>query len=421
MPQNAKNSQTRKVLLFIIASAFAFRICIGLLYYNEFDTFWYRGWALSLPEGFFDVYARAEQISLDYPPLYLFCLYFTGLGYRLFGVDTARVLQMLLMKFWPILFDSLCIYAIYLAARKKGETVAVFAAALWAVNPSAVFNSSFWGQTDGLMALLLVLSFMLADEHPTAACFMMAIAGLTKYQSLFFAPVLLLYIFRKYGVARLLRGCAAAAGTVAAVFLPFMIGARNPLLFFSVYFGGASTYPHCTLNAYNLYGIFSLNWIEDKNIAFLSLSFAQINTIVLLIIAAAVIYLMLKAARPNIYVGGLFIMQCLFMLTTRMHERYQIVVLPFALMAYVTTKNRHFLWQFWMLTFMTLINQAVLLFNINHSTFSSSADQIMVVMSIINMAIFIHTVYAVASYSFKKEDGNDLNATKALHSAPAEE
>jgi len=407
-------------LLIIIGSALAARLVVGILYFNPFDTFWYREWAVNLPKGFFSVYSRAEAISLDDPPLYLFCLYLTGLAYQFFGFECSNEMQMFLMKFWPILFDTLCILTIYFAARRRSETAALFCAALWGCNPSAFYNSAFWGQTDGLMALLLVWAFLLAEKRPVVSCFMFAVAGLTKYQSLFFTPVLLLYIFRRHGIKRLLLGISAAAATVAAVFLPFMIGARNPLLFFDVYLAGLDTYPYCTFNAYNIYGWLGLNCVEDSGEAFLGLSYADVNTIVTVIILMVIVFLFLFGRRINIYVGGLLIMQSIFMLTTRMHERYQIIVLPFALLAYATTKNIHFAVQFAALTILTLINQAVILFNVNQFIIFDNLDGIMTVVSFINLIVFIHTLYASINYFFK-EEGYDLFETTPPYSATAEE
>ena len=85
-------------LLFIVLSAVAARLVVGLLYFNAFDTYWYRDWAIGLQDGFFNVYTRAEEISLDYPPLYLYCLYLTGAAYRLFTIDCSPMMQMFLME-----------------------------------------------------------------------------------------------------------------------------------------------------------------------------------------------------------------------------------------------------------------------------------------------------------------------------------
>lgn len=412
-----KNSVCKKSLiaLFIILwSALAARMLVGVLYYNTFDTFWYRNWAFSLPNGLFDVYTRAKEISLDYPPLYLFCLYLTGWAYRFFGYNCGAFMQMFLMKFWPVVFDVCCTLMVYIAARKWSETGALFAAALWASNPSVFFNTAFWGQTDALMAFLLIAAFYLADtEKPIWACVMFAVAGLTKYQSLFFTPVLLVFIFRRFGIKRLLYGIGAAAGTVAAVFLPFMIGAHDPFLFFKVYLGGVGTYKYLTFNAYNIYGLFSLNTVDDSASIIGGFNFIHLNFIVLAAIVIYVCYLVLKGKRCDIYVGALLIMQCVFMLSTRMHERYQMVVLPFALLSFIRTREKGFAWQFVWLTLITLVNQAVILLNVNFDvSYEAYMPQIMQIFSSVNLAVFIHTVYVCTKFFMKGDVKNDLLGTK---------
>ena len=409
-----KNSNFLTVLLFIVLFCVVARLIVGLLYFNKFDTYWYRQWAVGLQEGLFDVYSRADEISLDYPPVYLFFLYLTGLAYRFFGIDCVDTCQMFLMKFWPIFFDGICVLVIYKASLKYGEKTALFAALCWALNPSVFFNTAFWGQTDQLMALLLIFAFYLAKERPIASCVCFAVAGLTKYQSLFFTPVLLSYVLREHGWQKLIKGIGSAALTVAAVFLPFMIGAKNPFLFFDVYLGGVGTYKYCTFNAYNIFAMLGLNTVLDSETAVFNLSYSTLNIIVLLFIVGATVFLILKGRRTNIYVGGLLIMVTLFMFVTRMHERYLIVALPFALMAYVTTKNRHFITQFALLTVTTLVNQAAVLLNVNDQWpfFLSQLDKIEFMFSFFNLLIFFYVAYASIAFFMGKEKENDLYKAK---------
>lgn len=418
-----KNREFLIALLFIVISGVAARLVVGLLYFNAFDTYWYRDWAIGLQDGLFDIYSRAEEISLDYPPLYLFCLYLTGAAYRVFGLDCSDVMQMFLLKFWPILFDGLCIIFTYKICEKYGNWTALFAAFCVASNPSQFFGTAYWGQTDQLMMLLLLVTFYLAEKHPVLSCVAFAVAGLTKYQSLFFTPVLLLYIFRRFGIRDLLYGILSAAGTVAAVFLPFMFGARNPFLFFEVYLGGAGTYKYCTFNAYNIFAALGLNTVSDGESAIGTLTYAQINIAVVLLIVAATALLFLLGRRVNIYVGALFIMTAIFMFVTRMHERYLIVVLPFALMAFVTTKNRHFLWQYAALTLTTLVNQAAVLLRVNNNDifFVPYIDYIIVAVSLINLLIFCYVTYTTVIYFLGKECRNDLFKAKTKCPASAEE
>lgn len=397
--------------IFIIVSAAALRLLCGVFYYNTFDTFWYRRWAIGLQDGLFDIYSRAEAISLDYPPAYLFCLYLTGLAYKFFGADSGAALQMFLMKFWPIFFDTVLVAALWRLGRRYGEEAALFSMLFWAFNPSVLFNTAFWGQTDQLMALLLILSFCLAErERPVLASVVFALAGLTKYQSLFFTPVFLLYIFKKYGAKRFFLGIAAAAGTVAAVFLPFMIGAREPFLFFRVYLCGAATYKYCTFNAYNIYALFGLNRVLDSELSVFSISYSALNFIVLGLIILAVMVMYLFGRRQNVFVGAMFIMAAIFMFSTRMHERYQIAVLPFALLAFLSTRKRGFLWAFGFYTITSFINQAAVLIPINHENtfFEIYKPQIELITSAVNLALFVFTALITFNYFFKKEAQNEI-------------
>lgn len=396
-------------MMFIITSAVLLRFIVGVSYINTYDTFWYRRWALDLPNGIFNVYERADSISLDYPPVYLFFLYLTGLGYKVVGADPHIYTEMFLMKFWPIVFDVLCIAFLYYMFSKTDIKAGIFAATLWAVNPSVFFNSTMWGQTDSVMMFLLLVVFYLSYKNkPIAACIVFAIAGMTKYQCLYFTPILLLQIYKENNLKTFLKSIGAAALCVAIVFLPFMIGSKNPMLFFDVYLGGADKYPYCTLNAFNVYGMFCLNWVED--------TFAGCNilsTVFTVTSLALVVFLYFFGKRRCAFVGGLLFMQCIFMLTTRMHERYQIVVLPFALVAYFLYKVKDFLYLFISLSAITAVNQAIVLMRVAKSDyFDSGYGTIMMVVSIINFIVFAYSVYVCCKFfltdSKKEEKANDL-------------
>lgn len=400
MDQQLGRNRVVMVLALILGFSLFMRLAVGIACVNTYDVYWYRTWAVDLPNGLFTVYDRAADISLDYPPVYLFFLYPIGKIYEIIGTDAHVYIQMLLMKFWPIVFDVLCSLVLYLICVRYSPLSGLFAAGAWAMNPSLLFNTSVWGQTDQLMALLLLLAFwFLEEERPVLCCVAFAVAGLTKYQSLFFTPVFLLELYTRTNLKSVLKGIGAAAATVIAVFLPFMVGARNPLLFFDVYFGGAGKYPYCTLNAYNLYGIFGLNWthrIEDNAPLFGGFTYAMLSNLMLAASLVLLIYLYLKGRRTCGWVGGLLFMQCLFMFMTRMHERYQVVVLPFALMAYVKHRRPGFFGIFAALSGITLINQFIVLLPImqnGSAPWMDYRDEIMTVFSTVNLAVCLWTIY----------------------------
>ena len=375
--------------------AFVLRLVIAVGYINEADTLWYREWALSLPDGLFDVYARADEISLDYPPVYLFFLYITGWAYRAAGEGWHILTDMLFMKFWPVLADVACGIALFYVFKKKNLWSGFAASALWLFNPSAIFNSSFWGQTDGLMCLLLLISFaLLENDRPILAAIMFAIAGLTKFQCLFFLPVFLMELFLRTRIITFLKGIGAAAATVIGVFLPFMIGAKNLFLFFDVYLGGQGKYPYCTLNSFTLYGMLGLNWVEDYQVAFGGITYSMISTFMVVLIVIGLLALYIFAKNRDFWVIAFLFMNSLFMFMSRMHERYEFVVLIFILVAAVKTRKRGIFYSFVLTSIMTLLNQIIVLYhwNASGSAMSIYYDQLMVVFSAVNMVVYILTL-----------------------------
>lgn len=416
----------RQQTLFAVVCLFGFaallRLTIGMSFINTFDTFWYRNWALDLPNGLFDVYTRAEEISLDYPPLYLFALYPIGKVYESLTPEGNYYIQMLLLKFFPLLFDMLCGLFLYRIFKSEGELTAIVAAMAWLCNPSMLFNSACWGQTDSIMAFLLLISFWYLNKgRPTLAAVLFAIAGLTKYQCLMFTPVFLLQLYFNHSKQWLRIGKAllAAAATVAVVFLPFMIGSRDPLLFFKVYLTGADSYPYCSLYCFNLYGMLGLDWstdIPDTTPFIGPITYQMFGTFLLVLSMLLLLMLYIRGKCRNAWVGGLFIMQCIFMLTTRMHERYQIIVLPFALMAWLTTRKRGFAISYLLLSLMTLFNQVmVLLFHL-HSGLQAPWEQcyptLIIVMSALNFVLFLYTVYVCMRTFLVAEEQGQMTETE---------
>jgi len=178
---NISRRQAVQWVVCLLAFAFLTRLCIGMLYYNTFDVNWYKTWALELQNGFFDCYSRMTdgKYALDYPPVYLVFLFIVGKLYGALPLADYKMFDMLAMKFFPILFDVLAAGMLYLLCRKKSEGMGVLAAALWALNPSSIFNSACWGQTDGMMLCLLLLAFYLVDaDRPILGSVLFAVTAI---------------------------------------------------------------------------------------------------------------------------------------------------------------------------------------------------------------------------------------------------
>lgn len=405
-----KTCDSRKIFdLAVVMFLFAFimRLVISIGYINENDTMWYRDWAISLTDGLFDVYARADVIELDYPPIYLFLLYITGWAYKSVGDSWHIFTDMLFMKFWPVVTDVLCGVALFYIFKKKNLKVAFCASALWLFNPSAIFNCAFWGQTDGLMCLVLLISFaLLENDRPIAASVMFAVAGLTKFQCLFFVPIFLMELFLRNKVKTFFKGICAAAGTVAIVFLPFMIGAKNLFLFFDVYLGGQGKYPKCTLNAFNFYGMLGLNFTSDNEIAFGSVTYNMLGTFLVGLTVIGLFALYIFAKNRDFWVIGFVFMNSLFMFMNRMHERYQFVVLIFILVAAIKTQKRGIFYSYIMTCVMTLLNQMLVMYNWNSngSFINLHYDVLMAGLSAVNVMVYFATLLICIKYLMTQKE-----------------
>ena len=401
------NLNIKKALILLFLSALSLRLIIMIGYVNIHDTYWYRAWALGLQNGFFDIYTKKE-ISLDYPPLYLICLYIIGIFYKFLGNTNADVyVQMFLMKFWPVLFDLLLGLAIYFFAERINKKTALLAAALWLFNPAGIFNCAFWGQTDSLMCLMLLLSFWALEKRPVAASVMFALAGLTKFQCLYFLPVFLFFLFYKYGFKKFLFGIAGAFVTVLIVFLPFMIGCKNPFLFFDVYLSGLNTYPYCTLNAFNIYGLLNLNWVKITETVAGNLTFGLLSNILTVLIVAGVIVLMAVLKKKSAPMFCLLLIELLFMLTVKMHERYQYPVLIFAIMLFAIYNKKEFLNLFIMFSAVITANQAIVMFGWNQSTSVFGGEgyaYFMSIISLLNIALMIYTLFVAVRFFKESEE-----------------
>ena len=164
---------------------------------------------------------------------------------------------------------------------------------------------------------------------------------------------------------------------------------------------------YLTLNAFNFYGIFKQNWIAETEYSIFGLDFADINLIITILIFIAVFSLMAVAKRKSACLFCFVLMQSLFMFTTRMHERYQFVALIFILLATIIYKKKEFFYSFFMLTVIITLNQAIPMFDWQRGgSFlgGENYNNIMCVISILNLLVFGYSVYHTVKFLLKGEE-----------------
>lgn len=380
------------------------KVSISMGFVNWFDTSWYMGWAQSLQNGFFNCYDHISD--LDYPPLYLYPLYIIGMILKIPAVNAYAPLTMLTMKALPVLFDLLGAAVVFWLFKKKtGIELSFVMGVLYAFNPAITFNSSFWGQTDSILLLFfIVILYSFETGRPILGTVLFAAAALTKNQALLFSPVIIMELVSKYPVRKIIRAFAAGLLTALLGFAPFIIessmGFRLP---FKVYFGSFGEYNYIDLNAFNLYGIFNLNWVNDDTGGFFNLHL--VSMVLTLICFAGVVYCFFKSRVKSISVISFLYMQLIYMFTTRMHERYQIIVIALLTVAVFFLKDFRLLLINTALSVVVFVNQAALLSeNFAPEYFKNWAEifnHIQTAFSIINLALFVYSFYVCSQILFK--------------------
>jgi dolichyl-phosphate-mannose--protein O-mannosyl transferase len=280
----------------------------------------------------------------DYPPGYFVVLWLLAKVAALFPTAGEPFLRALI-KLPAIAMDLVNAGVVYLIVRRyAAQSVALVGAALLALNPAAIYVSSYWGQVDpvtwGFVLIALWMILRSGDEpgktipRITLAWLALAFSVLMKPQATTIAFLFLAYPFATSdAAARKLRLIGTSAGVVVAFALAGAVGlAFHPAAdvygwLFGRYAFGSNVYPYNTVNAFNLYALRQPFWDSDG--AALSVFGFSVGTLSLWGIALVVASTLLIVGRylqrrddRALLEGAMLCALAFFVLATRMHERY---------------------------------------------------------------------------------------------------
>ncbi len=345
-------------LLIILAAGLLIRLLLLPAQGHVTDIGSFESWTLALDKfGFKAFYDKAGFV--DYPPGYLLVLWCVAKLYDLFGQPTNYGLLLQLCKLPAVISDLGIAIFVYLIVRKRWPaTGALWAAAVFVLNPASWFVSAYWGQADSVAAVFLLLAIYLAvNEHYEWAWAALAFAVLVKPQPLVTAPLFLVWQLRsrvpwRVLFAPLIGGAVAWIGS-----MPFAPG-YDPVTvltwLYDRYHTGISVYPYNSVNAFNLYSVVRDMWQPDTEVirvclptGFLNgwcvpgLGFPQYDwgIAIFVVLLAALAWRMWRTVAPATerreaeyrFAAACFIaLLGYFMLTTRVHERYMFSALAVA-------------------------------------------------------------------------------------------
>jgi Gpi18-like mannosyltransferase len=341
VPRVASGVAVPRPLLVVVLCGLAVRL--ALLPFDGYasDTGEFIRWAtLASHVGLQGLYTFPDPVSghvVNYPPAYALILELTVRLYQALHLADPdhRVLAMVL-KIPATLADLvLCVVTFFFVIRWSSRPRALIAASIAALSPSAWLLSSYWGQVDSIAAAFVALAlYAMIRKRYLLAWIVLTLGVLIKPQPVVIAPLLLIWQVNEEGFSpRLLLGPAASIVTTYLVSIPFA-PSLQPFAVFAWVANllqvGVNLYPDTSVGAFNLYTI--QGWFRQPDaVSVLGVSvrmwgevaFGALVAVVGLALAAR-----LARERNRLLCEATLITACfivlagMFVLLTRMHERY---------------------------------------------------------------------------------------------------
>ncbi|WP_410513411.1 glycosyltransferase family 39 protein [Paenibacillus sp. BR2-3] len=380
-------------LYVVFGAALILRIWIGLTaqgYENDMNTFIAWGQRLvDLGPGKF----YQEGYFADYPPGYLYILYLLSLVRGIFGFAHGSAGETLLFKLPAILSDLVLGYLIYRVGRKKlGSGLAFGLMLLFLFNPAVLINSAAWGQADSFFLIFLLLSIRGAvDKAFVRSAIWFALAVIIKPQALIFTPVLLFAFYHHRAWKQLAVGALYGLGLFVMLAAPFFWNNGGISEIIHLYKNTLSSYPYSSVNAFNLYALTDPLW-SSLDLTWLGITYRIWGFIFILTAVALAALYSFKRDRLNLsksYFIGMVLIVVVFVLGTKMHERYLFPVLILCLFSFIESRDRRFLTLFLGFSLTQYLNVGYTLAHLN-AGINPGSDGIVLTTAIANLGLLLY-------------------------------
>jgi dolichyl-phosphate-mannose-protein mannosyltransferase len=419
-PRIAAGTRTR--LPAILLAGLLVRLALAPFGSFQYDAEVMRSWATQLvAEPLASFYAA--PLRVDHLPGDLWILWAVAHLYRLFS--PAMQLQepgfLYLLKLVPALADVGIGAMLYLLGRRfGGPRAGLLAAALFLFNPASLFLTSIWGQWDSVSALVVLIALWLLLRGQFewslpvltyAALIKPPFAALAPLFGLAFLLEQILPLTRRARPAagqapveplrRALRRAGIAVlsslAVALAVLLPFGVGmpplpTRWSLVERLSY--AASIYKVSSVNAFTLWATIVGMREPDDQVFLFGLTYYTWGTLLFVVAYLAILLLYWRRNdRWALLWACLAIPFSLFMLPTRVHERYLFPAIVFAaLLAAIAPRLR---WLFAALSATYLVNLYYvydLYYDALELRFLYSTNAVVILTSLLNVALLLYVL-----------------------------
>lgn len=317
--------------LILLLSSFIIRLFLIANPSFKFDLDLIKTWTeriLTTPfHSFYD-----PNVFIDYPPFFFYFLFIIGKIFTLFFSPNQIHSQQFEMfyKFILVLFDFLSALMIYkISLKYLNFKLALAASLIYLLNPVILFDAALWGQNDGVLIFLLLLSsyFLFEKKMLNVWAISFTLSFLFKFQAIAALPVMLVFLSKNFNLKNTTLAFLTAVLTTVIVTFPFFQSFLPIKDLFNMAQHSSSVYPYTSLNAFNLWALDGF-WKSDSRIFYI-VNLQTIGVFVftsLLTIILARLVLEKKPFNLSYYLAISLSFLAFFLFLTRMHERY---IVPF--------------------------------------------------------------------------------------------
>ncbi|HUA32671.1 MAG TPA: hypothetical protein VMA09_03655 [Candidatus Binataceae bacterium] len=342
----------------------------------------------------------------SYPPGSLYLLWLSGwLGQVIEpGYNAFRVL----VETPPLIASLVTGLTLLFAYAGRGRGWRGFVAMLlFAANPTLIFDTVVWGQSDAVVALaMLVAAFLILRGQYRLGWIAAGIALLTKPQAVAMIPPLGLWTLINTGLTETAICAALSVGAFIIGVLPYDAG-HSIHRMIEVYQSLGGRFTDASVGAFNLHAMLGgLETPDSTRVGFVS--YYALGISMLLGAFAVVLFLVWRARNATAVMLATFIaMFALYTLAPRMHERY--VYYPLVFLVPLAFESRFLAASFAILTATSFYNLYFMKWLADTSTFfSDHAAWPIVTASAINVLLLA----AIMAYAlFRLPLRNGLNSS----------
>ncbi len=335
------------------------RIALILLPSFKIDMNSWQAWSARLVEVT-PIHFYAPNYFADYFPGYLYMLWFLGASFN-FLFPHLSVFSSgfeIYLKFFTNIFDVATAYYIYKIVSKYEKGIGMLAFSFYLLNPALAFNSSVWGQVDGILTFFLIFSAYNLLELKSSYRFSIssALSILIKPQGLAVFPIMIGYLVANFKKSQYL-GLFLIPLLLILFSWPFFL--KDPLLgLFHLFQKSAGTYPYTSMFSYNFWSFVGW-WISDSTKA-LGITYQVWGIIIYLTSLIAILWplVLKKGYKSNclVYFAIALAGFSFFLFLTRMHQRYLFPFFAFLLITAFITNSLKLKIAYIALSFIHFIN-----------------------------------------------------------------